>query len=151
MENSVNREEALVFLNLASLERGVKAIELAHINGLRLVPNGRELDVRRDPQAENYNKEQAERIVSMLGRGKEELLAITGNPTAVRDVLVQSQRQLANHNEKLFTYLDLWDRLEKVYRLLFSDDTGCIGGENGCPADAVACCKACEGKSTNGK
>ena len=144
MDNIVNTD-------LASLEKGIRAIELAYVNGLRLVPNGKELDVRRDPQAENYNREQAELIVRMLGRGKDDLLVITSNPDATKDILVQSQKQLAETREWLFTHLDLWDRLEKAYRLLFPDNTSCIRGDDGCPEGVVACCKACEGRSTNGK
>ena len=84
----------------------------------------------------------------MLGRGKDDLLVITSNPDATKDILVQSQKQLAETREWLFTHLDLWDRLEKAYRLLFPDNTACIRGDDGCPEGVVACCKACEGRST---
>lgn len=135
--------ETNVKVDLQTLETGLKHIEMAYINGLRLVPNGKEVKIQRDPDAENYNKEQAQLIVQILARNQQELLAITANPDQTRDVLAQAQKRMVDAQEWLLTHLDLWDRLEQAYRKLFPEDTGCIRGEQGCMDNAVVRCKAC--------
>jgi hypothetical protein len=137
--------------DLQTLEPGLRRIEMAYVNGLRLVPNGKEVDVRRDPDAENYNSEQAQAIVRILARNKEELLAITANQDQTRDVLAQAQKRMVDAQEWLLTHLDLWDRLEQAYRKLFPEDTGCVRGEQGCMDDAVVRCNACVRKGQHGE
>jgi hypothetical protein len=136
MENNVK-------VDLQTLEPGLKLIEMAYVNGLSLVPNGKEVKIRRDLGAENYNKEQAQLIVQILARNQQELLAITANQDQARDVLARAQKRMVDAQEWLLTHLDLWDRLEQAYRKLFPEDTGCVRGEQGCMDDAVVRCRAC--------
>jgi hypothetical protein len=143
--------ETNVKVDLQTLETGLKHIEMAYINGLRLVPNGKEVKIQRDPEAENYNKEQAQLIVQILARNQQELIAITANPDQTKDVLAQAQKRMVDAQEWLLTHLDLWDRLEQAYRKLFPEDTGCIRGEQGCMDNAVVRCNACVRKGQHGE
>ena len=143
--------ETNVKVDLQTLEPGLRHIEMAHMNGLRLVPNGKEVDIRRNPDAEDYNREQAQLVVGILAQHTQELLSITANPDHTKDVLARAQKRMADAQEWLLTHLDLWDRLEKAYRLLFPEDTGCVRGEQGCLDNAVVCCKACERGETDVK
>ena len=131
-------------VDLQTLARGIRQIEVAYMNGLCLVPNGKEVDVRRNPDAKDYNREQAQLVVRILARNKQDVLSITSDPEHTRDILAQSQKRMADAQTWLLTHMDLWDRLEKAYRMLFPEDTGCIRGEQGCLDNAVVCCKACE-------
>ena len=144
MENNVK-------VDLQTLEPGLGLIEMAYINGLRLVPNGKEVKIRRDPDAENYNKEQAQLIVQILARNQQDLLAITANQDQTRDVLARAQKRMVDAQEWLLTHLDLWDRLEQAYRKLFPEDTGCVRGEQGCMDNAVVCCQACVREGPRGE
>jgi hypothetical protein len=138
MDNNVKTD-------LIALEKGIELIEMAHANGLRLVPNGGELKLRKDPDAVDYNKDQAEVAVGMLKQNKQDVLGITADPKQTQELLAQSQLRMIDAHEWLMTHLDLWDRLEKAYRAIF-EDTQCIMGADGCREAAVVCCKACEGR-----
>ena len=133
----------IVKTDLRALEKGLDLIEMAHTNGLRLVPNGGELKLKKDPNAVDYNKEQADVAAGILKQNKQDVLDITADRDRTQKLLAQSQLRMIEAHDWLMTHLDLWDRLEKVYRTLFGT-TECIAGAKGCREDAVVCCKACE-------
>ena len=133
----------IVKTDLRALEKGLDLIEMAHTNGLRLVPNGGELKLKKDPNAVDYNKEQADVAAGILKQNKQDVLDITADRDRTQKLLAQSQLRMIEAHAWLMTHLDLWDRLEKVYRTLFGT-TECIAGAKGCREDAVVCCKACE-------
>ena len=132
-------------IDLRPLEKSLRLIEMAHTNGLRLVPDGDELKLRKDPNAVDYNKEQAAVAVGILKQNKQDVLAITADRDKTKELLAQSQLRMIDENEWFMTHLDLWDRLEKAYRILFGT-TECIMGAEGCSETAVVRCKACEGR-----
>jgi len=136
-------ENNIAKADLQTLEQGLRLIETAYVNGLRLVPNGKEVNIQRDPTSENYNKEQAQVIVQMLAKNQRELLTVTANQGQTRDVLARTQDRMVNAHEWLLVQLDLWDRMERAYRKLFPEDTGCVRGELGCMDSAVVRCTAC--------
>jgi len=132
-------------VDLRALEQGIELIEMAHTNGLQLVPNGSKLDLQKDPDAVAYDKHQAATAAAILKNNSEAILAITADPERTRELLAQSQRRMIDAHEWLMTHLDLWDRLEKAYRALFGG-TECVMGAAGCQDLAVVRCKACEGR-----
>ena len=133
----------IVKTDLRALEKGLDLIEMAHTNGLRLVPNGGELKLKKDPNAVDYNKEQADVAAGILKQNKQDVLDITADRDRTQKLLAQSQLRMIEAHDWLMTHLDLWGRLEKAYRALFGT-TECIAGAKGCREDAVVCCKACE-------
>ena len=141
--------DSSVKVDLRSLEKGISLIERAHTNGLQLVPNGSKLQLRKYPNAVDYNKEQATVVAAMLKQSKQDVLAITADPAETRKLLAESQRRLAEANEWFLTHLDLWDRLEKIYRAVF-ETTECVMGAGGCLEGAVVRCRACEGVVKDG-
>jgi hypothetical protein len=128
---------------LKALEKGIIGIETAYKNGLRLVAAGSEIDIK--PMSKDYDREQAKLIVQMLQQSSESVKAITADPRAVRETLCKAQETLLRDNDGFLVNLDLWDRLEKAYRMVFPDELSCIAGDDGCLVGAVVRCKACEG------
>ena len=132
-------------VDLTPLEKGIELIEMAHTNGIRLVLEGGETKLWKNPDAPGYNEEQAKSVVGMLKQNKQAVLDIAADPERTRELLAQSQLRMINAHEWLMTHLDLWDRLEKAYRALF-ETTECVMGADGCRDLAVVRCKACEGR-----
>lgn len=130
-------------LGLTEYERGIAAVEAAYNAGLKLVPDGSGVKLR--PVVPDYDKEQAELVTELLRPSKKDIVSLTLDPQRTRRALSEAQDALSEANKWVGVQLDLWDRLEKIYRLLFPDDASCIRGEKGCRPDAVVCCKACEG------
>ena len=128
---------------LKALEKGIIGIETAYKNGLRLVAAGSEIDIK--PMSKDYDREQAKLIVQMLQQSSESVKAITADAESIRKTLRASQETLLRDNDEFLVSLDLWDRLEKAYRMVFPDDSACIAGERGCLDNAIVRCKACEG------
>ena len=128
---------------LKALETGIIGIETAYKNGLRLVAAGSEIDIK--PMSKDYDREQAKLIVQMLQQSSESVKAITADAESIRKTLRASQETLLRDNDEFLVSLDLWDRLEKAYRMVFPDDSACIAGERGCLDNAIVRCKACEG------
>ena len=128
---------------LKALEKGIIGIETAYKNGLRLVAAGSEIDIK--PMSQDYDRAQAKLIVQMLQQSSESVKAITADAESIRETLRASQETLLRDNDEFLVNLDLWDRLEKAYRMVFPDDSACIAGERGCLDNALVRCKACEG------
>lgn len=128
--------------DLESYKEGLHLLELARGAGLRLIPDGKEIDVRRDPTT--YDVDRARLVVEALKAQREVLTALTSDPEALRQALAGTQKRLAAGYEWVTTHLDLWDRLEKAYRHLYPDDMRCVCGDK-CADDAVVRCKMCEG------
>ena len=128
---------------LKALEKGIIGIETAYKNGRRLVAAGSEIDIK--PMSKDYDREQAKLIVQMLQQSSESVKAITADAESIRETLRASQETLLRDNDEFLVNLDLWDRLEKAYRMVFPADLSCIAGDGGCLAGAVVRCKACEG------
>ena len=128
---------------LKALEKGIIGIETAYKNGLRLVAAGSEIDIK--PMSKDYDRTQVKLIVQMLQQSSESVKAITADAESIRETLRASQETLLLDNDAFLVSLDLWDRLEKAYRMVFPDDSACIAGERGCLDNAIVRCKACEG------
>ena len=128
---------------LKALEKGIIGIETAYKNGLRLVAAGSEIDIK--PMSKDYDRAQAKLIVQMLQQSSESVKAITADAESIRETLRASQETLLRDNDEFLVNLDLWDRLEKAYRMVFLDDASCINGKKGCRDTAIVRCKACEG------
>ena len=141
--------DTVVKVDLRALEKGIQLIELAHTNGLQLVPEGGEMKLRKIADAPGYNEEQAKVVVGMLKQNKPDVLGITADPAETRKLLAESQHRMVQANEWFLTHLDLWDRLEKVYRTDFGG-TECVMGAGGCLEGAVVRCRACEGVVKDG-
>ena len=133
---------------LKALETGIIGIETAYKNGLRLVAAGSEIDIK--PMSKDYDREQAKLIVQMLQQSSESVKAITADAESIRKTLRASQETLLRDNDEFLVNLDLWDRLEKAYRMVFPGELSCIVGDGGCLAGAVVRCKACEGVRDGG-
>jgi len=136
-------------VDLRDLEKGLECVELAQKNGLLIVPDGKGIGIKRDPEAESSNQDDAKLVVEILKNNRDDILTVTEDPERLRQTLSKAQERMFNANEYLMSNIDLWDRLEKAYRILFPDDTKCVRG-NACPDTAIVRCKACQGE-TNGK
>ena len=136
-------------VDLKDLEKGLECVELAQKNGLLIVPDGNELGIKRDPDAASHDEDEVKLAVEILKRNRGDILTVTEDPERLRQPLSKAQERMVEANRWLLIHIDLWDRLEKAYRILFPDAEDCIRGET-CLDDAVVRCKACEGEA-NGK
>jgi hypothetical protein len=132
-------------ITLKEYKLGIISIETATRNGLRLVPIAdSDIDIK---TTKDYNKENGPLVVKMLRERSEDVRAIVSDPESTRKALCEAQQALSKDNKSVMVLLDRLDRLEKVYRTVFPDITGCINGEKGCPEDSVVFCTACSGVS----
>lgn len=93
-------------------------------------------------------KEQSKVVLAILRQHKEAIKAITFDPEATRKTLCEAQEALSEANAYVMTHLDLVDRLEKAYRIVFPEISECIHGEKGCPEDSIVFCTACSTPTT---
>ena len=128
--------------NLEEHKLGIEAIELATRNGLKFLPSGSEI-VKRFPEIPGYDRDTAQLVVKMLRNQREHIKAITSDPEGLRKTLQNGQEALSKAFTHAETLLDLFDRLEKAYRIVYPDIKGCIHGEKGCPSEAIVNCTAC--------
>jgi hypothetical protein len=127
---------------------GIACIETATKNGLQLLTSGSELSVTKSmPDIPGYDNESAKLVVRMLRQRKEEIKAITSDQEATRRTLCEGQQALSDAFAHAETLLDLFDRLEKAYRIVFPGINACIHGEQGCPKESIVFCAACSGVS----
>lgn len=126
---------------LEEYELGMVCIETAMKNGLRLKPKGNEVSMELTDK--DADQGQVKLVVNMLKAKKSEVLRITSDQIATRKALVDAQRALSEANSYVMVLLDRVDRLEKVYRHVFTDDIACINGGSGCPEDSIVFCSAC--------
>jgi|TARA_Y100000034_G_scaffold28430_1_gene34186 hypothetical protein len=129
---------------IRSFERGVEAVEIVQNHNLRLVPNGKKIDLK---PGDNPTSDEDKKFVFAILKNsayRQPLLNLSSEPDAVRKALLAGQKELAQAKESYLFNLDLWDRLEKAYRHLFPEDTSCVCGEEGCVDNSGVCCKACE-------
>jgi hypothetical protein len=136
-------------VDLKDLEKGLECVELAQRNGLLIMPDGKGIGIKRDPEAEASNQDDAKLVVEILKNNRDDILTVSEDPERLRQTLSKAQERMIEANRWLLTHMDLWDRLEKAYRMLFPDAEGCVMGTT-CLDDAVVRCKACQGE-TNGK
>lgn len=126
---------------LEEYETGLVCIETAIKHGLQLKPKGNEVSMElANPEA---NQADIKLVVRMLQAQKSEVLRITSDPVSIRKALIEAQQALSKQNSDVMVLLDRLDRLEKVYRQVFTEDIACINGDGGCPNDSIVFCTAC--------
>jgi len=126
---------------LTGYRHGLDAIEAAYTAGLKLVRTGSEVDIQ--AAGADIDRAAVGQVLELLRGRRESIIGITADPQRTRQALAEAQLTLAAANEWVLDQLDLWDRLEKIYRSMFPDDTMCVRGEEGCLPEAVVTCKAC--------
>ena len=129
------------YLTLEEFELGILSIELATKTGLRLIPvDGGGVKIK---TTKDYNEENGPLVAKMLRERSTDVRAIVSDPENTRKQLCEAQQALSESNKGVMVLLDRLDRLEKVYRTVFPEITGCINGEKGCPDDSVVFCTHC--------
>ena len=133
---------------LNGYETAITCIETVDKNGLMFITSGQDLSIaKRSPEIPGYDKEAAKLVVSMVKQHKEAIKALTSDPESIRKTLQNGQIALSEAFNHANTLLDLFDRLEKAYRLVFPDVKACIHDKPGCPKDSIVLCTACSGVS----
>jgi hypothetical protein len=148
-DNKGNSERGRGPRSLEQYDLALQCIETARKNNLRVVPrdNGEKVVlVPMNGKASDMTpeeKEQSKTVLAILRQHKESIKAITFDPETTRKTLCDAQEALSEANTYVMTHLDLVDRLEKAYRIVFPEISECIHGEKGCPEDSVVLCTAC--------
>ena len=127
--------------NLLDLDRAVRIIDLAFDSGLYFKPTTEGLSVR--PIEKEYDKKQAESVISALRSNSDAVKAVVNNPEEIKQRLAVSQQTLIESYERLDQQKDLWERLEAVYRRVNPDAVTCVQESGKCLDDALISCRAC--------
>ena len=130
--------------NLKSMERGIQLIEVALNNGLRLVPNGKDISIKKASQG--YSEENKKIVMEMLRQGKNDVLSVISDQNALRKELIEAHKALSDANNGVVVLLDLLDRLQNIEEVVYPDKKECLYGEKGCPDDSVVYCNVCSRK-----
>lgn len=131
--------------SLNNLELAIKAIETIRGHGFSLIPltiDG-EHRIKMTAIKAGIEPDDRELMRMTLLRNKPTIEAITKNHDSIRETLSDAQEALSENNRVFSVDLDLWARLEKIFRAVFPDDLSCINGDKGCSGEAVANCTAC--------
>lgn len=130
--------------DLRAIEKNMQLYETVRLNGFTIIPDGADLGVK---PPDTIDPGQLDIIMQMLKNNKQDLVVLTGDLGQTRNVLAEQQTRMAVTYDWLMAQLDLWDRLEKLYREIAPQDTECIHGpEKFCSEAAIVNCKACEGR-----
>ena len=131
-------------VDLRQIEKGLHLYETVRLNDFTIIPDGADLGVK--PPA-TIHPDQLEIIMKLLKTNKQDLVTLTADLPGIRAMLTSTQERMIHAHEWLMDHLDLWDRLEKLYREIVPQDTECIHApETFCSEGAVVNCKACEGR-----
>ena len=130
---------------LSDLEPGIRMIETAYTNDLKLVLKDGQMVIL--PNVKGIDREKAGLVAQILQRNSDAIMGIVGDQEKTRAILAETQKTLAGVYGWWNEALDLWDRLERSYRKVFTDDHACIAGEE-CIEDAVVSCTACAERRT---
>ena len=128
--------------DLIPLETAIEILEMVDANGLIAIPRDGRVGFRRRDPSISVPDSDAQIIVRAVTGHQEDVWALA-DKDQVRHLLQRTQKRMAVANSWISLHMDLWDRLERVYRSQNQSDTQCINGEIGCPDDAVVSCKAC--------
>jgi hypothetical protein len=133
---------------LRATETAILAIEAAQKSGIQLVPVGDEIDI---DSSSCDDAEQAALIMDILRHNKASIVGLTSSQATVQQVLAQSRTALVEADRYVHDHLDLWMRLEGIYRTLWPSDTDCITGEGQCGAitGEIVRCQTCEERRDN--
>jgi hypothetical protein len=138
--------ETLESMGLDRYRRGIVAIEQACEAGLALVPRGNEVALQ--PLSQDYDQDRVDAAWNILKQNKNGILGITSAPESVKQALAESQVALSVVTEWMLDQQDLWDRLERIHRML-SDDSECVRGAARCLPDAIVRCQVCIREKNN--
>ena len=129
-------------------EAAITAMETAQKNGIQLVPVGDEIDIDISGCAD---PDQAALIMDILRHNKAEIVALTSNQNAMKQLLSEMRSGLVTADNYVHGNLDWFLRSEAIYRTLWPNDTECIGegakeGQCGPGLSEIVRCQTCEEK-----
>lgn len=138
-------EPRILDTHLADLEPSIRMIETAYTNDLKLVLKEGQIVIL--PNVKGIDREKAGLVAKILQRNSDAIMMIVGDQEKTRAILAETQRTLAEVYNWWNDALDLWHRMEKSYRMIFTEDHRCVVGET-CIEDAVVSCTACGERRT---
>ena len=127
-------------IGVLDLELTIHCLETAAKNGIVFQMQGEDILIKK---GEGYDDKQSPLVVKMLQQRTEEIKYFLSDPERIRKTLCEGQEALSEANSSVMVLLDVVDRLEKTYRVVFPDITGCINGKDGCKEESVVFCTAC--------
>ena len=128
--------------DLRKVETLIGLYEHIQQQGFNLRTNGEMLTI--DPP-KNVTKEQSEQITTIVKANKANFISLIGDPESIKSNLTRIQKRMVQGQKYIVSNLDLWDRLEKMYRHIAPEDNKCIN-DSGCDEEVLVNCKACEVK-----
>ena len=139
--------------DLRSMKKAIEAIEDCYANGVTISYDGDAISV--DSAAADETKARA--IIEGIKSARTQIVEWMTDAGKMRNTLALSQERIVSEEFWLSTNLDLWPRLEAIYRAMHPDNTQCIRGSKECldlekamlhifARDTVVRCAACEGR-----
>ena len=113
-------------------------------HGLSIVPDGSKQSGIKEvwpPKSGEYDRDTIATLLEVIKSNSESTWPIAGDPEGLRDALSRAQQSMTIVYAWLDVQFDIWDRLDKMLRILYPD-TGCIRGDE-CGGDMIVSCKAC--------
>ena len=133
--------------DLRKVETIIKLYEYIQDNGFGMTVNGDKLSLE---PPKTIDDKVAQEIVTIVKNNKSNFMNLIADPASVKENLVTVQKRTVHGNRYVLSNMDLWDRLEKIYRLIAPEDTECING-SGCDEEVLVNCKACLNEVINEK
>ena len=106
--------------DLRKVETIIKLYEYIQDNGFGMTVNGDKLSL--DPP-KTIDDKVAQEIVTIVKNNKSNFMNLIADPASVKENLVTVQKRTVHGNRYVLSNMDLWDRLEKIYRLIAPEDT----------------------------
>ena len=128
---------------LRDTEAAITAIEATVNGGIRIIPDGNEIDVDVSGCTDTA---QVETLTALLRQNKGAVTALTSSQPAAKQILVDAHAELTKADEYVHAHMDLWFRLEAAYRNLWPDEKACITSEHCGDSRAIVRCQACQDK-----
>jgi hypothetical protein len=138
-----------IVLVSSTWDAAIPAMETAQKNHIQLVPDGDEveIDISRCADAD-----QAALIMDILRHNKVPIVALTSNQIRMKGMISEMRSHLVEADNYVHNNLDWFLRSETVYRMLWPNDTECIGegakeGQCGPGLSEIVRCAVCEAKA----
>ena len=131
---------------LQATQAAVAAIESAQKIGIRVVLDGDGVGI---DNGSCTDAEQVDAVVAILRSHKQAIEALASSQATVKQILAAARSAIVEADKYVHDHLDLWLRLEDVYRNLWPVDKGCITGDGQCGEirSEIVRCRACEEKA----
>jgi hypothetical protein len=122
-------------------ELGASAILNAFNNGVVIARAGDRVELRKT----SSDTQLVDLTIKTLKLHKDEVKSIVCDEEKIKQTLCEARTLLLEACRMSEYLIDQLDGIEKAYRLVHPEDSGCIYGDNPCTAEDIVKCTVCAG------